>query len=222
MGEISDLKNESIELASKNKIYLYFIIFSIGCIVGFTYETILGFFNLGGFYSKQGLLIGPFVPVYGLGAVIFTVFLKNMKNKFNIFIAATLIGGIFEYLYSFFQEKIFDTVSWHYSDELLNIDGRTSIIFALFWGTMGLLYIIYVYPTILDLMSNIPKKIFNNMALLISIFMSLNILLTISTSYRQTLRYRGIKAQNSIDRFIDKYFHDEVLNNIYSNRIRKK
>ena len=83
-----NLRNEKIKLnkkdARENKIYIYFIIFFLGCIVGFTYETILGIFHLGGLYSKQGLLIGPFIPVYGTGAVLFTVFLKNMKSKFKI------------------------------------------------------------------------------------------------------------------------------------------
>ena len=83
-----NLRNEKIKLnkkdARENKIYIYFIIFFLGCIVGFTYETILGIFHLGRLYSKQGLLIGPFIPVYGTGAVLFTVFLKNMKSKFNI------------------------------------------------------------------------------------------------------------------------------------------
>lgn len=52
--------------------------------------------------------------------------------------------------------------------------------------------------------------------------MSINILLTVATSYRQTMRYKGVKAQNGIDIFLDKYFSDEVLNNLYTNRIRKE
>ena len=60
------------------------------------------------------------------------------------------------------------------------------------------------------------------MALVITVFMSINILLTVATSYRQTMRYKGVKAQNGIDIFLDKYFSDEVLNNLYTNRIRKE
>ena len=221
-----NLRNEKIKLnkkdARENKIYIYFIIFFLGCIVGFTYETILGIFHLGGLYSKQGLLIGPFIPVYGTGAVLFTVFLKNMKSKFNIFIASILIGGILEYFYSFFQQIIFGTVSWDYQGELLNIDGRTSIVFAIFWGIIGVLYITYVYPTILKIISHFNEKAFSKIALVVTVFMSINILLTVATSYRQTMRYKGVKAQNVIDIFLDKYFSDEVLNNLYTNRIRKE
>lgn len=221
-GTFTLKKEKAIQTKTEiNKIYIYFIIFFLGCIVGFTYETILAIFHLGGLYNRQGLLIGPFVPVYGLGAVIFTIFLKNMKNKFDIFIIATLIGGIFEYLYSFFQEKIFGTVSWDYSTEFLNIDGRTSIIFAIFWGIIGVLYITYFYPTILEIIHEIPNRLFLVGAFLLSIFMSIDIFLTLITSFRQTQRYNGMEAKNSVDVFLDKYFNDEMLNNIYTNRVRK-
>ncbi|MFR1475096.1 MAG: putative ABC transporter permease [Hydrogeniiclostridium mannosilyticum] len=35
-----------------------------------------------------------------------------------------------EYIFSWAQEKLFGTISWEYSNEALNINGRTSIWYA--------------------------------------------------------------------------------------------
>ncbi|MDD3304101.1 MAG: putative ABC transporter permease [Clostridia bacterium] len=220
------LKKQKIKIKEKdeniNKIYLYFSVFMLGCIVGFVYESLLGIYHFGGLYSKQGLLVGPFVPVYGIGAILFTFFLKNMSKKFDTFIAAMLIGGIFEYLYSLIQELIFGTVSWDYPTEFLNIGGRTSVIFALFWGVIGFAYIRYIYPVIVEVLSKVNTRIFSYICNVLIIFMSMNICLTILTSFRQTERYRGIAASNQMERFLDEHFSDEKLNQLYTNRIRKK
>ena len=41
---------------------------------------------------------------------------------------------------------LFGTVSWDYSGTPFNIDGRTNLMFALIWGTLGLIWIKEIYP----------------------------------------------------------------------------
>lgn len=63
--------------------YKLFLIFIIGCIFGVIYEElILNFFRFlinGEFHiePRRGLLYGPFSPVYGFGAVIMSLFVKE-------------------------------------------------------------------------------------------------------------------------------------------------
>ena len=69
----------------KNKIIKEFIIifwiFIIGSISGYVFEMLVVFFQKGFFETRKGLIYGPFIPVYGIGAVIYYMILKNMQNK---------------------------------------------------------------------------------------------------------------------------------------------
>ena len=95
-----------------------FWIFMVGNVVGFVLETLYALVRTHEFQVRVGLVFGPFIPVYGLGAVAITLLLWRMYNQKDImiFLASMFIGGAFEYLCSFVQQAVFGTVSWEYSD----------------------------------------------------------------------------------------------------------
>lgn len=106
--------------------YKLFLIFIIGCIFGAIYEElILNFFRFlinGSFHiePRRGLLYGPFSPVYGFGAVIMSLFVKEKRSPFKTFLYTALAGGIVEYLVSFLQETFThygEFLDKHYNDE---------------------------------------------------------------------------------------------------------
>lgn len=198
--------------------YKYFLIFVIGSVIGFIYETVLEYVQTGNLFSKQELIFGPFTVVYGIGAVIFTVVGKKFKNMSVIFLITAFFGGVLEFLYSFFQEKFFGTVSWDYSNAISNIDGRTTILYAIGWGILGVIYIKWIYPFISKIIEAIPKKVALPLTWLLIIFMIFNINITIFSSVRQYERRKNIPAKNNIDKFYDKYFPNEKLDKVYQNR----
>ncbi len=51
------------------------------------------------------------------------------------------MGGTLEYLCSFFQEILFGTISWNYSDLFLNLNGRTSILYCFYWGIIAVVFL---------------------------------------------------------------------------------
>lgn len=57
--------------------YLFFV---IGCIIGTYYEKILNFVKYGTYTDRQGLLYGPFSPIYGVGIAIFILFLGKHND----------------------------------------------------------------------------------------------------------------------------------------------
>lgn len=128
-------------------ILIIFWVFIIGSLIGYGVETIVAIIQNGHFASRQGLLYGPLIPVYGVGLVAYYLVISKIKDKSNlkIFIITMILGGIVEYLFSFFQEKLFGTVSWDYSNLWFNINGRTSLLHCIYWGTGGVLFVKYVY-----------------------------------------------------------------------------
>ena len=98
----------------KNELIILFWLFIIGSIAGFIFEITVVFFQKGHFELRQGLIYGPFIPVYGIGAMFYYIVLSKIKikNKVQIFLITMILGGITEYLCSFIQEKAFGTISW--------------------------------------------------------------------------------------------------------------
>ena len=46
--------------------------------------------------------------------------------------------------HSYFQELLFGTISWDYSNLWFNINGRTSLLHCTYWGIGGVLFMKYV------------------------------------------------------------------------------
>ena len=213
-----DIMKETKKFAKGFCFYKYFWIFVLGSVIGFLYEIIIEYVQTGKVFSKQELIYGPFTVVYGLGAVVFTIVGKKFKNLSVIFLITSFFGGMLEFLYSFFQERFFGTVSWDYSNAISNIDGRTTILYAIGWGILGVIYIKVIYPFLSKCIECIPKNIALPITWVVIIFMIFNINITIFSSLRQYERRQNIPPKNRIDEFYDTYFPDEKLDDIYQNR----
>ena len=58
-----------------------FWVFIFGCVVGVAVETLWCILTLRRIESRAGVIYGPFNPVYGFGAVLFTTILKVFAIK---------------------------------------------------------------------------------------------------------------------------------------------
>ena len=194
-----------------------FWVFTIGCVVGVIIETIYVLAVTKHLEMRVGLVLGPFNPVYGFGAVIITLCLYKFYKTRDIwiFVASMILGGAFEYTCSLFQELAFGTVSWEYSQTPLNIGGRTNLLYSFFWGILGLVWIKEIYPRLSRLIEKIRPKPGKIITVVLCIFLSLDMLLSVAAVYRRTERNKGIPARGAAEAFLDHYFNDEVLEFIY-------
>ena len=205
------------EKSTLKKISKIFWIFIIGSVIGYIIEMIVGLVQNGHFVSKQGLLFGPFSQVYGVGLVIYYLVIPCNKKWIRIFIFSMFLGGITEYIFSYFQELIFGTISWDYSNLLFNINGRTSLLHCIYWGIGGILFSKYIKPQIEKIDCLCPKIWFKVLTIFLAIFVLFDIIISSLACKRQEERKEGIEAKNNIEIFLDKTYTDEVLNKIYSN-----
>ena len=195
-----------------------FWIFMIGNVVGFVLET---FYALivppHQFEWRVSVVWGPFVLVYGFGAVAITLILHKMYNQrdFLIFLASMVIGGGFEYFCSFFQQAAFGMVSWEYSDSMLNVSGRTNLLYSFFWGILGLVWIKDIYPLLSRYIQKIPKKVGRPLTIALSLFMAADMAVSSAAVYRQSERINNIPATSPVQTFLDTHFPDEFLQTIY-------
>ena len=203
-----------------NKFIKLFWVFIIGSVIGYVVEMIVGLVQNGHFVSRQGLVFGPFAQVYGLGILAYYVIVPKIKGGYvKIFFITMVLGGIVEYLCSYFQEILFGTISWDYSHLWFNINGRTSLLHCTYWGIGGVLFMKYVMPIINHIDKIIKNQYFRTVTALFVIFMMFNICVSSMAAIRQDERNKEILASSNIDAFFDKYYSDEVMNTIYENKI---
>ena len=206
-----------------------FFIFLIGSVIGTIYEDILIFVRtwmetgVGVWMTHRGVIYGPFNVIYGFGAALMCwLLLRKPYKNWQIFLYSALMGGAVEYLLSLGQELVVGTRSWDYSNQILDINGRTTLPIMLIWGAMGLVFIKIVYPCVSSLIEKIPPAVGENLFIVLLIFMIFNMAVSWSALIRQNLRHHEIRPLTPIGEFYDRYYPDEFLRKYYTNMERRQ
>ena len=209
-----------------DKFILVFSLFIVGSLLGFLHENIFAMLK-GQEGIRQGLIYGPFIPVYGVGLLLFYLIYSHVevdkKSKavelLIIFVIGFIMGGFTEYLCSYLQETIMGTKSWDYSNVMFNLNGRTSLFHATSWGVMSLLFYELVLPVLKKTKKLFDNSKFRKIIVFISIFVIIDCAISILACLRQTDRRKSIVPRNKIEELLDKYYPDEFLNKIYNNSV---
>lgn len=201
-----------------------FYIFIFGCFFGWIVEGIWTYLKKGMIINHSALVIGPFNIVYGIGAVVLTLFLYKIKDKNNleIFGISFFIGTILEYVMSFLMEKIVGFVAWNYSKKPFNIHGRVCLQYSIFWGFLGIIWIKLIYPIIKKIIDKFNKIESVKLMKITIIFLIFDCALTLGAIERAKEYEQNIPPKNMLDEVYDKYFGVDYLNNMYNNRWNKK
>ncbi|MBE6161525.1 MAG: hypothetical protein E7158_04860 [Firmicutes bacterium] len=188
-------------------------LFIIGGLLGYAIEVLYYFIKNGVWINKQGLLYGPFKPIYGLGTMLITFVFKKIKSKnfFIIFILGTVLGSAYEYLLSVFQEYVLHTSTWNYSSFNYNLNGRIYLPYCFCWGIVSLIWIKLCYPPIKKIINKIPYTI----TLITGILIILDVLISGIAVYEYSNRQNNIKSNNTILKIIDKKYPDEIIEKKY-------
>ena len=211
------------------KILIYFIIYSIA---GFFIETIYAIFTKGMLESRQSFLYGPFCIVYGIATIVLIFCLKKYKgNNIKLFFYGMVLGCGVEYVSSYLSEIFMHIKWWDYSNDFLNINGRTCLYYAILWGSLTIVLINYINPYIdrcIDKIFNKISHIFlKTMITFITLFMTVdgiitcyaldNFLVRVSNEYNITIN--GIDEEKRINTAVEKVFSNEKMMMTYPNII---
>lgn len=188
-------------------------LFVIGCLVGFALETVWHFLKNGEWINKQGLLYGPFKPIYGFGLIFVLLIMNNYRHKkfWQKFIIGVLLGSAFEYFGSLFQEVVFGTSTWNYSHFNLNIGGRIYLPYCLAWGIIAVFCVDVLYPLFKKLIQKININLYKVVTTIVAIFMIINISLTALASIRYSDRANKEEANSAVFKVIDQLYPDEYM-----------
>lgn len=127
------------------------IYFALYCFIGYLLES-LYVSLLQKQWISSGLLKGPFIPLYGFGAILLIYLSPFLSNNPLL---AFLFGGIamtlLEYISSFYIDKYFHTKCWDYSNHRFHIQGRVCLLYFSIWCFLSYLFIFYIHPFFMSL-----------------------------------------------------------------------
>ncbi len=190
-----------------------FVFFVLGCIIGTYYEEILWYIRFHEKVDRQGIFYGPFSPIYGLGVCIFVIFLGRNAEKrswFRTWAWSALIGGGTEYVTSVIAEKVFGSTIWDYSHIPTNINGRTTLLFMIFWGLGGMVLMKLVYPFVSKWLEKIPYRAGQTVYCIALVLMVIDLLLSYGAMGR-VMRNRGLSPKTFVGEFFDRTYPDEYI-----------
>ncbi|NCB64031.1 MAG: hypothetical protein EOM52_10585 [Clostridia bacterium] len=196
-------------------------VFFLASFLGAIAETVFMLVTRGVLQNRSGVLWGPFSLVWGLGAVLFTVAFHRFAGKSGawVFLCGAVMGGVYEYFCSWFQERIFGACFWDYSHLPLNINGRVSVFHCLFWGLAALVWVELLYPVLCALLARLPNRHGRELTWVLTLFMVCNMTVSAAALDRMDERQLGMPASGVIERFLDRRYPDEKLQKIYSNLV---
>lgn len=201
--------------------YKLFWVFFIGCFAGVVIETIYCIIQRGHYESRVGLIYGPFNLVYGFGALFLSLALYRFRNRGRVFsfVGGFVVGSVIEYACSWFQEFFFGSTSWDYSRMPFNLNGRICLLYSMFWGVLGILWIKDIYPRMAKWILKIPNRLGKALTWVLLVFMIFNSAMTGLTALRWSQRREGIPAHNALEEYFDEHYPDERMQKIFANAV---
>ena len=140
----------------KKVIYL-FLIFLLGCLAGYLYEIIFYYFTLDKILNP-GVLYGPWLPIYGIGAICLYFLKPIKKHPILLFILSMIITGIVEYVIGYISINLFDTKLWDYTGLFLNISGIVCLRSVISFAILGMFFHYLIEPFMEKMYNKISFK----------------------------------------------------------------
>ncbi len=149
---------------------------------------------------NRGFLNTPFSPVYGMGGVLFAVFLPELRDApFFLFIAGMVLATELELLTGVLLEKLTGQKWWDYSDRKYQFNGYICLHYALIWGLCALGCVLVGNRLFLFLVGLIPETAGRIILLVIYVLLGLDVI----TSFAALLQLRiAFRPPEELSRFL--------------------
>lgn len=163
-----------------------FLVFLIGCFTGWVYEVIFYRYSEG-MLRNRGILYGPWLPIYGIGAVGIYALKRFKKNPIVLFLLAAVISGVVEYVIGYVGVHFLNLRLWNYRGLFLNIQGIVCLRSVISFAIMGVIFHYPVEPVVEKLVGKLSPKLFRNICFVVAIIFLVDCVL--SALFRTPITY---------------------------------
>lgn len=143
-------------------------------------------------WVNRGFLKGPFLPLYGSGAVcILIVTIPFRENILMMCIAGMIFATVLEYVTGYVMEKLFRVRYWDYTGNFMNINGYICLKSTLCWGVMTILLVRVFHVRIEHLVLAVREEYAEHLVLLLTPILAVDFV----TSFSAALHLRDALIQ---------------------------
>lgn len=158
------------------------------CFFGWCFESILVSIREKRFVNR-GFMRGPFLPLYGFGAIMMLVVSSPFQhNLFLTFIAGCIGATCLEYITGVLMETLFKVSYWDYSELKFNFQGKVCLYATLAWGGLTILMTKFLH----NFVENTVFVLTYNVMLTCVVIISAYIIIDFTLSFKAALELKDI------------------------------
>ena len=124
-------------------------VYALAGLIGTVHKTIWAYQAKGMFEYCNGSILTPPSTTCTVSALAIVIALRRIDLGWKVVLVGGLAGGMLEFAMSLIQQYLLGSRSWNYANEPLNIGGRTTVPFMLFWGLLCYLIVRFILPLVL-------------------------------------------------------------------------
>ncbi len=173
------------------KIAQWLFFFYVYCFLGWCFES--------AFVSaksrklvNRGFMRGPFLPLYGSGAMMMLVVSMPFRDNVVLTYVAGVIGATaLEYVTGVTMEALFKVRYWDYSNRFMNFQGHICLRSSIAWGFLTILMTRVIHQPIEQLVMSVSYRGLSYVTALMTIY----IVVDFTLSFKAALDLRDILAK---------------------------
>lgn len=138
---------------------------------------------------NRGFMRGPFLPIYGSGALMMLVVSAPFQDNIPLTYLAGCVGAtLLEYVTGTVTEKLFQVRYWDYSGKFMNVQGQICLSSTLAWGVLTILMTEVIHHPIAALVDGMPSGLLAGLTLVLTVY----VVTDFGLSFRAALDMRDV------------------------------
>ena len=123
--------------------------------------------------TNRGFMRGPFLPLYGSGAIMMLVVsMPFQDNIFMVYVAGCIGATVLEYVTGVTMEALFKVRYWDYSKNKFNFQGHICLGTSLAWGFLTILMTEVVHVPVEMLVLSIPNTALRTATVVLTVYIA--------------------------------------------------
>lgn len=140
-------------------------------------------------FVNRGFMRGPFLPIYGSGAIMMLVVSMPFQDNLILTYLAGCVGAtVLELVTGLTMEALFKVRYWDYSNQKFNYKGVICLSSTLAWGFLTLFMTQFLHKIVEALVFRIPAMVIN----IVTVVLSVGILIDFTLSFKAALDLRSV------------------------------
>ena len=126
-------------------------------------------------FVNRGFIRGPFLPLYGSGAVMMLLVSAPVKDSLVLVFLAGCVGATaLEYVTGVVMEALFKVRYWDYSNQRFQFQGQICLSSTLCWGALTVFLSRYLHPAVERLAFLIPPALMAGLVTVVLVWFSVD------------------------------------------------